>query len=500
MYIVGHNGFFKRGFKTVSTGIGVGGRRFSGGFSVVGGAEKCSADHSCRTQYAGGSGAIFPIRGYSVQSPGDMFFNATGSRHLQGCRRSGTCDKSGICRKGNAAHPRATSVWRNRFPFRFINAKRLLKIGCVISLLLSVFSFAVAAEQPQASYVEEQLAESGAGALWENLDEQTKQLYENIGVDSLSELGDSTLSLETLFHSAGDILQTEGMGVFAAFGCILACIVLCAYVGGLKETVKDGGVRNLYETVCVLSVCGVVIFPFVQCIRAVQQAMSGAAVFMGSFSPVYIAVLASGGQLKTALSYQSVVLLFSQLLTWLAGGVLLPILLMGFSMGIVSCTTNTANLAKVGETALKAVGWTVGIAAAVFTTLLTVNNMLGMAGDTLSSRMMKLSLASFVPVVGGALSEAFLTVKSCIGVVKTTVGAFGMVTTALLVLPSLLQCVCWQTCFWLAGMAADTFEQTALSSFLKTAQQVTKTMIALLLVCSLFMIIGTAIVSRGEVL
>lgn len=373
--------------------------------------------------------------------------------------------------------------------------KRYVKfLGALCLLLLCMLP--VRAENAD-TYINEQLEESGANDLWNSLSEETKALYDAIGIENITDLGNSVLSPDALFEAAGETIAQQGKTPFSILGILLCTIVLCAYLGGLKDTVGGGDVHNVYQSVSVLAICGVTVLPFVACIKAVRSALSGAAVFMGSFSPVYIAVLSASGQLRAALSYQTVLLLFSQLLTWLANGVLLPLLLTAFALGMVSSAADAGNLSKISEMLLKTVTWAVGILAAVFTTLLTVNGMLGAAGDTLSSRMVKLSLSSFVPVVGGALSEAFLTVKGCIGVVRTTVGAFGMITTALLLLPTLIQCGCWQLCLWGAGTAADVFEQKTLAAFLKTMQQVTKTMVALLAVCALFMIIGTAVVARG---
>ena len=370
---------------------------------------------------------------------------------------------------------------------------RLLRVVLIGCLMLSLFGSTCVAQE----YVQQQLEQSGANDLWERLDEDTKALYREVGVENLADLSEAVLSPLDFFDQIGELLRQHGGDAFSVLGILLACVVLCAYLGGLKETIGNGEIRAVYQNVCVLTVCGVATIPFMECIRRVQAALSGAGVFMGSFAPVYITTLAAGGQIRTALSYQTVVLLFSQVLTRLAEGLLLPLLLVGFAFGVVSSSTDTVNLSSIGKTILKAVSWCVGIMGAVFTTLLTVNGMLGAAGDTLGSRMVKLSLACFVPVVGGALSEAFLTVKGCIGVVRTTVGAFGMISTVLLILPALIQCVCWQLCFWLADMAAETFGENTLSAFLKTAQQVTKTMIALLSICALFMMIATAIVSKG---
>ena len=111
------------------------------------------------------------------------------------------------------------------------------------------------------------------------------------------------------------------------------------------------------------------------------------------------------------------------------------------------------------------------------------------------SRAVKFSLGAFVPVVGSALGEALNSVRGCLTLLKSTLGAFGILSTALIVLPPLLECVLWLISLNFCVMAAETFSLDTVASLFKTAQGVLKTLIGVLAACSMFMIIATAIVT-----
>ena len=138
-----------------------------------------------------------------------------------------------------------------------------------------------------------------------------------------------------------------------------------------------------------------------------------------------------------------------------------------------------------------------GITTTLFVGLLTLQGIVGGAADTLSSRALRFSLSSMVPVVGGSLSEAFSAVKGCLGLLKSTVGGFGMLATALIVLPPLLQCAVWSLGLALCTAAAELFGLGQISALLRSAQAVVKTLIAVLAACSLFMIVATAVVTAA---
>lgn len=374
------------------------------------------------------------------------------------------------------------------------------KCGLFLILLL-FFTFPVSA-QDTASFYQQQLEVAGVDELWNDLSEDTRELYRQIGVDSVSDLGDLTVQPQTLLSSLANTVAAESRQPLMIAGVLLAAVVLCAYLSGTRDTVSSPGLTTVYNQVSILAVCAVLLMPFADLIGKVQEALSGTAVFLGSFTPVYIAILAAGGQLQTALSYQSVLLLFAQLLTFFSDKVLMPVLLCALALGVVSAVSDTGNLGKLGGRLLKAGSWGLGILSAVFTALLSVNTLLGSAKDSLGNRMMKLSISSFVPVVGSAVSEAYLTVRSCLTLVKSTVGVFGILTAGMLLSPAIIGCIAWLISLWLSSLAAEAFNQTEIAGFLKTVTGVIKAMLAMLSLSAVFMIITTTVVSlagRGSV-
>lgn len=374
------------------------------------------------------------------------------------------------------------------------------KCGLFLILLL-FFTFPVSA-QDTASFYQQQLEVAGVDELWNDLSEDTRDLYHQIGVDSVSDLGDLTVQPQTLLSSLANTVAAESRQPLMIAGVLLAAVVLCAYLSGTRDTVSSPGLTTVYNQVSILAVCAVLLMPFADLIGKVQEALSGTAVFLGSFTPVYIAILAAGGQLQTALSYQSVLLLFAQLLTFFSDKVLMPVLLCALALGVVSAVSDTGNLGKLGGRLLKAGSWGLGILSAVFTALLSVNTLLGSAKDSLGNRMMKLSISSFVPVVGSAVSEAYLTVRSCLTLVKSTVGVFGILTAGMLLSPAIIGCIAWLISLWLSSLAAEAFNQTEIAGFLKTVTGVIKAMLAMLSLSAVFMIITTTVVSlagRGSV-
>ena len=344
---------------------------------------------------------------------------------------------------------------------------------------------------------QEQAEASGAGDLPDNLPEETRQLLDQLGITSIDAEGFSSLEPQGVWKALAELTGQEASGPLRSVGVVLGVVLLCALMEGMKQTLRDPSASPVFQVVCVLAACAALLVPLSSCVQAVCRAAESTSVFMGSFVPVYAGILVTAGHAVTAASYQTVVLFAAELITLLATHLLVPLLTVSLALGMAGSLDTGLRLDSLSSAINKGAAWLLGITTTLFVGLLTLQGIVGGAADTLSSRALRFSLSSMVPVVGGSLSEAFSAVKGCLGLLKSTVGGFGMLATALIVLPPLLQCAVWSLGLALCTAAAELFGLGQISALLRSAQAVVKTLIAVRAACSLFMIVATAVVTAA---
>lgn len=386
-----------------------------------------------------------------------------------------------------------------------MKGERRKSIGRLVFFLFffSLFVLPVKAEEESSftgefdEWYQEQAAASGAQALPDDLPQETQELLEKLGITSLEPDGLSSLKPESVCSALLELTSQEASDPLRSIGVILGIVLLCALMEGMKQTIRDTGSTPVFQVVCLLAACAALLVPLSSCIQAVCRAAESTSIFMGSFVPVYAGILLTSGQAVTAASYQTVVLFAAELITLLATHVLVPVLTVSLALGLAGSLDTGLRLDSLGAAINKGAAWLLGITTALFVGMLTLQGIVGGAADSLSSRALRFSLSSMVPVVGGSLSEALGAVKSCLGLLKSTVGGFGMAAAALIVLPPLIQCAVWSLGLALCGAAAELFSLGEIGSLLRAAQTVVKTLVAVLAACSLFMIIATAIVTTA---
>lgn len=340
----------------------------------------------------------------------------------------------------------------------------------------------------------QQLSASGGDALTERLPADARALLEELQVDVSRPESFTGLSANAVLSMLAGLLHTQKNGLLQAAASLAAVVLLCAMLSGLEEAAERPSLRQTYHTVTVLAAGGLLLSPITALMVQVQQAAQSAGVFMLSFVPVYAGILSAGGSAAAALSYQTTLLAAAELLVQLCRTALLPVLSVSLAMGCTGAVADGFCLESFSAALHKAVLWVLSLLATVFSGVLSVQQMVAAAGDTLGRRAMKFSISSFVPVVGGALSEAYTTVLGCAGLLRSTVGCFGVVATVLTVLPPLVACLAWSICLQLAGSAAALFRLVALEKLCRTVVGSVRVLIAVLAVFALLMIVSTSVI------
>ena len=363
--------------------------------------------------------------------------------------------------------------------------KKVLVITAVL-FMVAIGGFGVSAATVEELYAE-QLEASGGEELIRALPEETQTLLRDLGIDALDPDAFSALDSSTLWDELWEMMSSALRGPLATGGTVLAVVLLHAWVNGLRHTLRTEEPSAVFGAVCALSVCGGVILPLSECIAAVSEAMTSTKIFMISFTPVYAGVLLSSGRAAAALSFQSVTLAAAQAMAWLSGSIVVPLMTVSLALGVTGAITPELNLGSVGKWLARTAVWILTLGMMLFSGLLSLQNLTACATDNLGTRALKFSISSFVPVVGSSLSEAFSTIRGCLHLLHSTLGAFGIAATAFIVLPPLLQCIGWNILLSVCRTAADMFELRALSGVLEAAGRTVRCLIGVLAASSSFL-------------
>lgn len=223
--------------------------------------------------------------------------------------------------------------------------------------------------------------------------------------------------LEGVLEKGKGVLQAQMRGAAP----ILLVVVLCAAVEGL------GG-----RAVTFLPMAGGLAVTMLTAGSLDELIGLGASTIeeLNTFSNVLLPTLAaatavSGSAVSASMQQVTTVFLVS-LLVSLINGFLMPLVYLYIGVLAAGSCLQESRLAAIAEGVKKVITWTLTTALLLFTIYLSVSKVLTGATDAAAVKVTKAAISGVVPVVGGIISEAAETVLAGAGLLKNTIGVFGM--------------------------------------------------------------------------
>lgn len=220
---------------------------------------------------------------------------------------------------------------------------------------------------------------------------------------------------------------------------LLTVVLLCGLAEGLYSGMGAEKPADVVAIVGALAVTAIAVTDANSLIGMGREALDRMGAFSKLLLPAVTAAAAAAGSPSGAVARQLATMLFTDLLITLITQLLLPL--------VYAYLAACVGYAAVGNDGLRRIaGALKWVVTAVLTTVLlifvgylTVSGVIAGSADAVTVKAAKFTMSSLVPVVGGILSDAAETVLAGAGVLKNTVGVFGMLVVLCMCVAPFLQ-------------------------------------------------------------
>lgn len=371
-------------------------------------------------------------------------------------------------------------------------------IFLLLFFCLFTCSLPVAAEESDsaADFYAEQYRESGADNLSDSLPDETRAYLEEYGIDPSDSGWVGSLTAESVFGHIWGFFK-GGAKTPLKTGAGIAAVILISAALSLFRQKSSASVTAVYAAA--VAAAAAVAGPIFSAINAAASALQGISVFMLSFVPVFAVITAASGAAVTSASMSALLLAAAQAVSYLSGFVILPLMGGYLAVSISAGLSPLMQKSGIAELLKRFTFWAMGLISTVFIGILGVQTTVNSSADTLASKTAKFILGSSVPLAGGALSEALGTVTASMRLLRSSVGVYGTVACAAILLPILAELLLWRAVLLITSGLADLFALPQISGFLKAVDSMMSVLTGiLLLVGAVFIISLAVVVSAGK--
>ncbi|MBR5558683.1 MAG: hypothetical protein IKU72_00355 [Oscillospiraceae bacterium] len=368
-------------------------------------------------------------------------------------------------------------------------------------ILMYAISFPVFAAD-ETSYERQMLLNSiDENEIIQALPKQVQDELKALDLDSIDPQRLMNLNPQDIFQYTIKLLKEQLAKPLKAFTRVSGAMILLAFLKGLHTTAdQNKGVVQMLEVVSALVICSSFVRPVIGCIASSSSAIADCSDFILSFLPVYSGVLIACGQAATASTTHVFLFWMCQITSRFASETLVPLIGFYLALCLVGSILQRKDVMGIASAIKSVLGWTLGLSMTLFVGTLSLSSIVSAVGDNLGTRTARFLLGSFVPVVGGALSEAFTTAQSCLQLIKSSIGVYGVIASGIIFLPTVIQMILWYFSVNLSSVAAQLFGLDGIVSLLKSIGSALGILLALLLSFMLLLMVSvTLILLVGQV-
>lgn len=347
------------------------------------------------------------------------------------------------------------------------------KIVIFISVLL-LFTFGVSAVEVQKGEFDKERED-----FFNSIPKDILDRFPDIEKAEKGEILDSDLlSFENIFEEIKEVFK-RNIPPVKNYLLMSVCVVILAYilktVSGLYDT-------SLYEysSMVTVAVTAVVFFTgeiidfdiFGGYIESLTSTTT-------SLTTLLTAILISGGNVTTATAASSTVAVVSTVINFLFSEVVLPLITMSLALCTVGIGVKNDFAKRLGQFFRQAAIWITVIVSTVATFILSLQNILARSADSIGIKTVKFAIGSFVPIVGGAVSETVNTVSAGLSYIKNSTGIIGIIVIVFIVLTPVAILLLAKITLWLASCIARALDVNEVGEILTEISKTADCMLAL---------------------
>ena len=341
---------------------------------------------------------------------------------------------------------------------------RKVKIFAVCVLIILSFSVnAYAAGESE--YYNGQVESSGAEDILSGLDSETKERLGELGIEDVNFSSLFDVSFSKIFYFVKKAAEGKLESPLKSLMKLLSVIILIAVCESFMP--DDDKMKNVINMAAVLFSVTVIISPLYDAMESAVSSVGVCADFMKSLIPVLVGIVSALGNPSLAVSFQSCAFAAAEVISALGKNYVVPIVGAVTALDLTGSLMPSMKLSGITELVKKTVIQTLSFTATLYVSFLGIKGALANAADTVASKGIKLVISSAVPIVGGAVSEAYSGIIGSLVLVKSTVGIFGIIVIAVITVPSMLQLLFWIFALKLGAAAGEVFSLGGVSSLLK---------------------------------
>lgn len=289
--------------------------------------------------------------------------------------------------------------------------------------------------------------------------------------DVLSEImavlsGESNDFFERIFDI---LLKSAGryfLGFLPSFITIILLCILKNMLGSLTGDFLNHSTTEIVHIVCYLAVVIILSTGVMSVAKEVSNTIELLYTLLEVLFPILLTLLSTLGATTVVGGYTSLTAVLGSVILKMITSVILPIFVASIVFCVVGGVSKSVKLDKLTKLLRSASTWLIGIVFGLFASFLTLQGVSGGITDKFGFGVAKFAISSYVPILGGYLSDGLDILTASVVLVKNAIGYTGAIVLCAIVLLPIIKVVVFSLGLRLCASIAEPVGDDRVSSLL----------------------------------
>ena len=342
---------------------------------------------------------------------------------------------------------------------------------------------------------------SGLESILKDLNEKQSGIFNSKSfIDKLTSIlnGEFTDGASSVWQAILNLIFEEILDFLPLVATIVAVAILSGMIGDLR----GGGsksIANITHFVCYGVIIILIVNACTSILTLTSSTLQSLKTQIDVSFPILLTLLTSIGGTASVSIYQPAVALFSGTVMQIFTLVLMPLFIFSLVFAVISNLSSSVKLEKFSSFFTSLFKWITGAVFTIFMGFLIVQGITAGSIDTVSVRTAKYAIRSYVPILGGYLSEGFNVIMASSMLIKNAIGASGLLLMFSTVIVPIVQIVLLQLCLKLTSAILEPLTDNRISNFISSVSKTLIMPIVLILgVAFMYLIFMGLIICTGN--
>lgn len=273
-------------------------------------------------------------------------------------------------------------------------------------------------------------------------------------------------------------------------------IVIHSILKSVSESLENKSISQITYYVQYILIVTIIMSNFADVISLAKNTIQDLVGFSYSLLPILMTLMMTTGNIVSASAVQPVILFLITFIGNIITTFLLPLILIGTALGIISKVSDRIQVDKLAKYSKSSVVWILGIVLTIFVGVLSLEGSLTSSVDGVTAKTAKAAVSNFIPVVGKILGDAVDTVIGCSNILKNAVGIVGVIVIVGICIMPIIKLAILMATYYIAAAVCEPIADAKIVSLLTQMGDTFKILLAMLIAVSMMLIIGVTLVIK----